>query len=68
MIEGVSTTLVVPQMANSDFPALAAAERQTTGKIDAGAKAQHLFDHLSARLKSCPDTSCNLQSNFASGS
>jgi hypothetical protein len=31
-------------MAHSDFPALAAAELQTTGKIDAGAEAQHLFD------------------------
>jgi hypothetical protein len=30
----------------------------------AGAEAPHFFDHLSARLKSCPDTSCDYDENL----
>jgi hypothetical protein len=53
------TTLVVPQMVDL-IPALAAAELQMTEDKTAGAKAQHDFVALSARLKSCPDTFCSL--------
>jgi hypothetical protein len=40
------------------IPALAATELQTPENINAGAKAQHYFVALSARLKSCPDKYC----------
>jgi hypothetical protein len=43
------------------IPALAAAELQIAEKQEtAGAKAQHDFVALPARLKSCPDTFCSL--------
>jgi hypothetical protein len=41
------------------IPALAAEEFQMTEKTT-GAKAQHDIVAISARLKSCPDTFCNL--------
>jgi hypothetical protein len=51
------TTSVVPQMANLDsgFSRCGIAENKT-----AGAKAQHDFVALPARLKSCPDAFCSL--------
>jgi hypothetical protein len=39
--------------------ALAASALQIAEKKDAGAKTQHLLADLPARLKSCPDASCN---------
>jgi hypothetical protein len=39
---------------------LAAAELQITENKTAGAKAQHDFVALPARLKSCPDAFCSL--------
>ena len=47
------TTSVVPQMAHSGSPALAAAGLQTNRRM---AKAQHLFCDHSARPNSCPVT------------
>jgi hypothetical protein len=60
------TTSVVPQMAIW-LPALAAAEWKITENKTAWAKAQHDFVAPSARLKSCPDTSCSLNGILQEG-
>jgi hypothetical protein len=53
------TTSVVPQMANLDS-GFSRCGLQVTGSKTAGAKAIRDSVSPSARLKSCPDTSCSL--------
>jgi len=55
------TTSVVPQMANSDSGFSRRGIANDRDRRTAGAKAQHDFVALSARLKSCPDTFCSLK-------
>jgi hypothetical protein len=56
-IKGVRARLQPCRKMPDLVPALAAAGLQITENTVAGAKAQHCFVPLPARLKSCPDTS-----------
>jgi len=53
-------TSVVPQRSDPDSGFSRWGVINNRKKRDSGAKAQHSLTALSARLKSCPDASCNL--------